>query len=291
MKRLIALTLLLSLVTPVAQAQIRKHKKKNSTAAGTLFGYWGYNRAYFTQSTIRFVGQNYDFKLKSVAAHDRPDKFRPSVYFNPKTITVPQYNMRLGYYFKDKWAFSFGVDHMKYVMDDQNDVLLDGFIGLGVDSTWSGNYMDEPVVTDREKFHYENTNGVNFLRFELTRSFNIYELGRQRQLALVANTGASLGGILTYNDLNFEGLHTFATPSISGYGFGANGALRLEFFRHFFMQMNVNLGVIHLTHVRTRPDDRNAFARQAYGYSEYNLTAGFLLYLRMKNGCDSCPNW
>lgn len=287
----IVLFLIIACITPMAQAQVKKHKKKNSTAAGTLYFYWGYNRSYYTHSNIRFVGPNYDFKLKDVVATDRPDAFRPSVYFNPTTITVPQYNARIGYYYTDKWSLSFGVDHFKYVMADQNHVLLDGFIGSDVDTNWSGNYNDEPVVTNRDLFHYENTNGVNFLRFELTRSFDLYELGDRRQLALVANLGVSTGALLTFNDLNFGQNHTFATPSLSGYGFSLNGGLRLEFFRHFFMQLNSGLGLMHLTHVRTRPDDRNSFARQAFGYSEYNAAAGVLLYLNTKNGCNSCPQW
>ena len=289
MKLLITLVLI-GCCSPLLQAQV-KHKTKNSTSAGTLYFYWGYNRSYYTQSNIRFVGPDYDFRLKNVTAKDRPDAFRASLYFNPQTITVPQYNARLGYYFRDKWAISFGVDHLKYVMDDQNKVLLDGFIGQDVDTNWSGNYTDEPVTTNRDLFHYENTNGCNFLRVELTRSFDLYELGMNRQLALTGHLGVSTGPALTFSDLNFGQVHTFATPSLSGYGFGLNGGIRLEFFKHFFVQMNANLGFIHLTHVRTRPDDRNSWARQAFGYSEYNAAAGFLLYLRPKNGCDSCPHW
>lgn len=268
-----------------------KHKKKNSTAAGTLFFYWGYNRSYYTQSNIRFVGENYDFTLKNVVAKDRPDPFKANVYFNPTTITVPQYNARLGYYINDKWAISFGVDHYKYVMQDQNHVLLNGFIAQGVDTNWAGNYNDEPVVTDINQFHYENTNGMNFLRFELMRSFDLYEIGNKRQLALTGNLGAGLGPVLTFNDLNFGQLHTFATPSISGYGIGINGSLRLEFYKHFFLSVESGLGFVHLPHVRTRPDDRNQYAQQKLGFSSYFAAAGVLFYLRPKNGCDSCPHW
>jgi len=289
MKLLITCILLIGLA-PLANGQV-KHKTKKSTAAGTFFFYWGYNRSYYTHSDIRFVGPDYDFKLKNVVAYDRPDAFRANVYFNPSTITVPQYNARIGYYIADKWAISFGVDHFKYVMADKNEVLLDGHIGDGVDTNWSGNYADFPVTTDINQFHYENTNGCNFLRFELTRSFDIFEVGRKRQLALTANLGVSTGPTLTFNDLNFGQVHTFATPSISGYGFSVNGGLRLEFFKHVFVQMNSGLGLIHLVHVRTRPDDRNSSARQAFGYSEYNLALGALFYFRPKNGCDSCPNW
>jgi hypothetical protein len=173
------LFMLLILLSPLVNGQV-KHKKKHSTAAGSLFFYWGYNRSYYTQSNIRFVGSDYDFKLKNVTASDRPDAFSFDVYFNPATITVPQYNARLGYYFKDKWAISFGVDHFKYVMNDNNEALLDGFIGTGVDTNWAGNYNDEPVITNRDLFHYENTNGCNFLRFELTRSTATCSITRTR---------------------------------------------------------------------------------------------------------------
>ncbi len=290
MKKLVLFLLLMCFASGM-NAQVSKHKKKNSTAAGTLFFYWGYNRSYYTHSNIRFIGSDYDFKLKNVVAYDRPDKFRANVYFNPSTLTVPQYNGRIGYYLRDKWAISFGVDHYKYVMADQNNVLLDGFIAAGLDTNWSGNYDDEPVVTDINKFHYENTNGCNFLRFELMRSFDLLEFGSKRQVALTGNLGAGLGPVLTFNDLNFAQLHTLATPSLSGYGVGINGSLRLEFFRHFFVSMESGLGLIHLVHVRTRPDDRDQFAKQKFGFSSYFATAGVLFYLRPKNGCDSCPHW
>lgn len=287
----VVVLVLLALVSALpANAQV-KHKQKKSTAAGTLFFYWGYNRSYYTHSDIRFVGSDYDFKLKGVKAYDRPDAFKANVYFNPTTLTVPQYNGRIGYYFRDKWALSFGVDHYKYVMADYNNVLLDGYIATGVDTNWAGNYNDEPVVTRTDDFHYENTNGCNFLRFELMRSFDIFELGDKRQLALTANLGAGIGPVLTFNDLNFGQTHTLATPSLSGFGVGINGSVRLEFYKHFFLSMESGAGLIALTHVRTRPDDRNQYARQKFGFSSYFATAGVLFYLNPKNGCDSCPHW
>lgn len=271
--------------------QVSNHKKKHSTDKGTFFFYWGYNRSYYTKSDIRFVGSDYDFKLKNVTAYDRPDTFSVKNYFSPNRLTIPQYNGRLGYYFNNRWAITVGVDHYKYVMADQNHVLLDGHIGQGVDSTWSGNYNDQPVVTDRNKFHYENTNGCNFIRFELMRSFDLYELGKRRQIALTGNIGAGVGPCVTFNDLNFGGRHTIATPSLSGFALGLNGSLRLEFFKHFFVQMESGLGYVNLVHVKTRPDDRNQFARQDFCFSSYFAAAGVMLYLHPKNGCDSCPNW
>ncbi len=287
------LLLVVFLLPVLGFSQSSNHKKKRSTNAGTISFYWGYNRSYYTNSTIRFVGSDYDFKLKGVNASDRPDRFRdnPSVYFTPSTITVPQYNARIGYYYTDRWQISFGVDHLKYVMDDKNEVLLSGNIAAGVDTNWTGDFYNQPVVTDINKFHYENTNGVNMLRFELMRSFDLYELGNKRQFAVTGNLGFGLGPALTFNDLNFGQKHTFATASLSGYGMSVNGSVRFEFFKHLFFQTEMALGGFHLLNVRTRPDDKNQYARQIFGFSQYFAAAGFLFYVKSKNGCDSCPHW
>lgn len=287
----ITLVLILLGTTFASDAQVRSHKQKHSTNAGSFFFWWGYNRGYYTKSNIRFVGSNYDFTLKHVTAADRPDKFKTSVYFNPTTITVPQYDARIGYYFKDKWAVSIGVDHLKYVMADQNHVLLNGHIDQGVDTNWVGNYYDQPVVTNRDQFHYENTNGMNYIRLEVMRSFDLWEYGNKRQFAVTGNLGVSTGPILTFNDLNFAQRHTFATPSLSGYGIGAAGSIRLEFFRHIFFQVESAVGFVQLLHVRTRPDDRNQYAKQVLGFSTYNASLGAIFYFKSKNGCDSCPHW
>lgn len=48
-------------------------------------------------------------------ATDRQTPFG-MIYFDPVLFTIPQYNARLGYFFKDNWSISIGMDHMKYVM-------------------------------------------------------------------------------------------------------------------------------------------------------------------------------
>lgn len=273
------------LITAGASAQM-KHKKRKSTAAGTLFFYWGYNRSWYTGSDLRLAGQDYDFTLKGASAHDHPDKFG-SAYFNP--VTGPQFVGRAGYYFKDKWAISLGVDHFRYVFDNGNNVLLNGFIGNGVDANWSGNYSDESITTDSMQFHYENRN--SFIRLEVMRSYDILEVGRYRELVITANIGGGAGPVVSSNTLNFGQERTYSTTSLSGYGLAANGSLRFEFFKHAFIQANTGFGMMHLTHVRTREQDRNQYARQLYGYFTYDISVGLLFYLRPKNACDSCPHW
>ena len=46
--------------------------KKEFGDKGTMFVFWGWNRAGFTKSDIHFTGNGYDFTLHDVVAHDRP---------------------------------------------------------------------------------------------------------------------------------------------------------------------------------------------------------------------------
>ena len=138
-----------------ANAQYKRMKKKESDSRGTLWGYWGYNRTRYTQSNIRFVGPGYDFTLANAKAHDEQAILSSNNYLRLSNLTVPQFNLRLGYYFRDHWAISLGYDHMKYIFADDNEGFLSGEIDPGVDdvTNWSGTYNAQPVLTDRNLFH------------------------------------------------------------------------------------------------------------------------------------------
>jgi hypothetical protein len=274
-----------------AEAQSRKKSKKTSIAQGVLFGYWGYNRSYYTKSDLRLVGEGYDFTLRGSRAKDNPSPLSElKTYVDPTRITVPQFNARIGYYFKTKYAISFGYDHMKYIFRDKNEVLLDGTIDPGVDDLWSGTYTNEKVVTDRDHFHYENSNGLNYLRANITRSDLLFRTPK-RKFAVTSNLSLGLGGILSYNDFTFGQRKDVVTISLSGFALSAHASLRFEFFNHFFLETEATGGFMNQSRVRTRPNDRFAYAKQRYGYSMFSSQIGFFLYLKSINNCDDCPVW
>ncbi len=293
MKHLLLFILLFcTFSTSPAFGQKGRKKAKNAFAKGTLFGYWGYNRSVYTKSDINFISNNYDFTLKGASASDNPEKFDPSIYFNINKITIPQFNARIGYYFKNHWAISLGYDHMKYLLNDNNEVLLDGTIAPGIDANWSGTYSNLPVVTNRKQFHYENSDGLNYMRLELTRTDQWYETRKKnRWFALSSNVGVSSGFLLSFNDFRFGGEHTVRTVSISGYGLSAHFNARFEFFNHVFFQSGFATGFNHQTKVKNRPNDNSAITKQRYGYASWESVVGFLLYIRPTNGCGTCPKW
>jgi hypothetical protein len=291
--KFLVLLLVLSILPFEGAAQYGR-KKKESTEKGTIFLFWGYNRTHYTNSNIRFAGPGYDFTLNGAKAVDRPEPFSGDSYFNPRNITIPQFNVRVGYYYKKGWALSLGYDHFKYYLKSGNNVTLTGQIDPGVDTitNWSGTYTGQPVVTNFNTFHYENTNGMNYIRAELMRSYDIYKPRRGNgYFGITGNLGLSAGAIMSVNDFNFAGQFDRVTYSISGYGLSAHSGIRFEFFKHLFLQADLNTGFVHQLKVRTRPNDASSYARQTLGFIEYNAVIGGLFYLKTKKKCDDCPSW
>lgn len=284
------LSVFLLIILPIGlQAQLSR-KQRVSYAQGNFFGYWGYNRSFYTKSDIQFVGSGYDFNLTGSAAKDNPsNQFKQ--YINPTTLTVPQFNARFGYYFKDHYAISLGYDHMKYIFKDQNNVLLSGTIDPGVDNVTfgAGTYDNKPVVTDRNTFHYENSNGLNYIRAELTRTDLLFKSGKS--FAITSNASFGSGVLLSYNDFTFAGQKDMVTISLSGFALSGHAALRFEFWNLLFLRTGVSGGYMNQLNVKTRPDDASAYARHQYGYLQFDTALGFQFFVEPKHKCNTCPDW
>lgn len=263
---------------------------KDSQAKRAIFVYWGYNRSFYTDSKISFFGPGYDFSLAGVQATDRPSP-EFITYVDPSTLTVPQFNARIGFNFKKKWALSFGYDHMKYVIVHGPTYLLSGRINPLIDpiSNWSGDYNAEPVTTDESTLHYENTNGMNYIRAEISHIDKLVRASNAFAIYSVSGLGAGL--VLNYNDFTFAGEKSMTTLSMSGVGASAHLGIRFEFFRHFFLQANNSVGFLYQHRVKTRGNDPYAYARQTLGYFQSDIVLGGIFYLRAKDNCNTCPNW
>ena len=288
MKQLILISLF-TIFGSSAQAQYGNQKK--STGPGTLFFYWGYNRSIYTPSTIRFIGPGYDFKLQGVEATDRPSTDF-NEYVNLTTFTVPQFDVRVGYNFKRNWAVSLGYEHMKYVMKHGPTYNLSGTISPGIDQAtgWSGTYSGDTISTNENTFHYENTNGLNYINVQLTNVFKVYKT-ENGNFALTTLMGVGAGPVLSYNDFTFAGEKSMETVSLSGVGASGHFGLRAEFFKHLFVAANVQGGFIGQYRVKTRPNDYDSHAKQAFLYGQRDIVVGALFYLKQPDKCNSCPNW
>ena len=268
-------------------------KPKKSYAKGAIFAQWGYNRSYYSKSDINFIGTGYNFTIAGCEAEDRPEAFSFDSYLNIKNLSVPQFNFRIGYLYKHHWAISLGYDHMKYVLRHNIPYTLTGQINPGVDNTtnWSGYYLNEPINTEESTFHYENTNGLNYIRAEISRIDQWYREKNSAWFGLSSMLGFGAGTILSFNDFTFAGVKTVKTSSLSGLAASGHVDVRFEFFKHFYIQPGASAGYMLQNNVKTRPGDYNAIASHRFGYLEYHVVAGWLFYLRPVNTCDACPHW
>lgn len=292
MRLLITYVLLMLLIPQGIQAQSHKLKPKVSFSKGTFFGYYGYNRSWYGNSTINFTGPGYQFSMKGAAAHDDHFSLDPGQQLNPLRATAGQYNVRLGYYIKNHYSISLGYDKLKYVLQDGDQVLFSGELNPGVDSVtnWNGSYTNEPISIDQATFHYSNS-GLNYVRVELSRSDQWLAAGSQQQIVLSTLVGLGVGGLVSDNTFLFTGKQDQKLRSFSGFAASAHIGVRLEFFKHLFIQSNFSGGIMGQSHVRTRANDPNAFANQNFGYVQFDTNLGFLLYIRPTNNCNTCPVW
>lgn len=260
----ISLVFALFSLTSIAQKIVEQNKK------GAFYFYWGWNRGAYTNTDIHFHGTNYDFTLRDVAATDRQSKFDPNIYFNPKNLTIPQYNLRLGYFIKDNYSLSFGADHMKYVMVSGQSSVIDGYIsnsGTGYD----GIYSDQPFVIAKDFLLFEHTDGLNYLNFELRRHDDIFKPSSWFSIQL--NEGFGAGALMPRTNTTLLNNPRYDEFHLAGYGAGVVGSVCLTFFNYFFIQSEWKGGYINMPDIRTtmHKSDR---ADESFFFSQYNILFG-----------------
>ena len=115
---------------------------------GDFYFYWGWNRTWFRNSDIQFTGADYDFTLSDVWAKDRPSKVSFKNYISIKNLTIPQFNVRFGYFINDRYSVSIGTDHMKYFVVPYQLVQLTGNINKP-ETRFEGDYTNQNIFTRR----------------------------------------------------------------------------------------------------------------------------------------------
>jgi hypothetical protein len=279
------LSILISI--PVISQQY-SYKKKKITQKGSMYFYWGYNRSVYGKSTIHFTGDKYDFTIHNAKAVDKPaTKFE--TYYNITTITVPQFNLRVGYYTNNKWDLSIGYDHMKYVMLEGQEAKLSGHIEASENQYLNGTFDNELYRITDQKIHYENSNGLNYITFQANYNHLLFAT-RSKKIALRGRLGAGAGAVVTQTDFEFGGYDYHTDLKLSGFGVSLHSGLRMEFINRLFVQSNWSAGVISLPNLQTIRNTENR-AQQVLTYADWQLVGGVFWYLKFKNGCNSCPDW
>ena len=237
-------------------AQKNNTLKYTSSNKGKVFISWGGNRESYSKSDIRFKGVNYDFTIKDASAKDKPKGWHID-YINPSKITIPQTNIKIGYFISDKYTISLGVDHMKYVMNDNRNKIINGYINLPnneLGSQYNGNYDNEYFFVSKDFLLFEHTNGLNYVYAEFARFDDISSLFNIQNIdKFQLNITEGLGAGILYPKTNTTLLQKerYDEFHVAGYGISVNAGLNLTFFKHFFLQLDLRGGYINMPDIRT----------------------------------------
>jgi len=265
-------------IAPTSKSLFNPEHRRKDSRKGDFYFHWGYNSSWYGKSDIRFQGPNYDFTLKDVVAHDRQSKLSWN-YLNPGLITVPQYNIRLGYFIKDNYSISIGWDHMKYVMDIPQTVAITGHIGKNIShdnvptGTLAGEYNGQVINVKESMLTYEHTDGFNYANIEVERYDDIW-VAPGGNTSLTLETGLGGGIMVPRSDVRLFGVGRNNHFSISGYGISAKIGLKLYVWKNIYLQNTTKVGATNLTNVHTTGWDELDKASQKINYLENLWTVG-----------------
>lgn len=253
--------------------------KRNFSRKGDFYFHWGYNHSWYGKSDIKFTGPGYDFTLKDVVAHDRQSKLSWD-YLNPGLISVPQYNIRFGYFFADNWSVSVAWDHMKYVMDIPQTVAITGVIGENISTpavptgVYAGTYTGQMINVKSDMLTYEHTDGFNYANIEVERYDDIW-VAPSRQTSLTLETGLGGGMMVPRSDVRLFEQGRNNHWNVAGYGFSAKAGLKFYITKFLYLQNTTKVGTTNLKTVHTTGRDDLDKASQKIKYVENLWVLGY----------------
>jgi hypothetical protein len=237
-------------------SQEGSYEKYTEHNKGKWFIFWGGNRDVYAKSDIRFTGKNYDFTIQDAVADDKPKGWHID-YINPARMTIPQTNLRIGYYVSDKYNVSIGVDHMKYVVRQNQTFNVNGTINLPsseVGSAFNGTYNNTPTVMTDNFLKFEHTDGLNYVHAEIARVDDIskwFKLPNTDKVQINFTEGLGFGFLYPRTDSSLLGKPRHDDYHVAGIGISAKAGLNFTFFKYFFLQTELKGGYINMYDIKT----------------------------------------
>ena len=263
-----------------SQETVENPEKYTSKNKGKFYVFWGGNRESYSKSDIRFKGADYDFTIYNVSAHDKPKGYHID-YVNPARMTIPQTNLRIGYFINDHYNISIGLDHMKYVMYNDRRVDYSGYYPEKGNNTFGETISDDELLLTEDFLLFEHTDGLNYINTEISRVDDISGLiGLPNTDKFQINVTEGIGGGFLYPKTNTTllGKDRYDEFHISGYGLSAKVGLNFTFFKYFFIQTELKGGYIEMNDIRTTKDKADS-AEQNFWFFQRIIAVGGIFRL------------
>ena len=260
--------LLLVTFSVFSQETFKAQDKYTAHNKGKFFISWGGNRETFSKSDIHFKGTDYDFTLYDVTAHDKPKGWHID-YINPARMTIPQTNFRMGYFVNDHYSIAIGVDHMKYVMNQNITVKYEG--NYPNKYSYGEAVGNNQVLLTEQFLTFEHTDGLNYVNTEVSRHDDISKLFKiedtdKIQINLTEGIGA--GFLYPKTNAKVFSKQRHDDFHISGYGASIKAGLNVTFFKHFYIQTEVKGGYINMPDIQTTHSDTDSASQEFFFFQK-----------------------
>ena len=193
--------------------------------------------------------------------------------------SIPQTNLRIGYFISDHYNISFGIDHMKYVMQQNQIVKINGKIsGSGI--KYEGIYNDRDIILTDDFLTFEHTDGLNYLSLAISRVDNIFNFNelRIKNFEINFTEGVGIGALIPRTNTQLLNKKRYDKYHLAGYGLDAKIGLNILFYKHFFIQSELKGGYINMPDIRTT-ESKSDKAAQHFFYVQNNIVIGVLFRL------------
>lgn len=272
--------------------------------AGMLYISWGYNRSWHSLSDVTFKTSEGTFTIKDAKGYDRPSPLKSwddfLVYVNPSKMSIPQYNIQIGYMFNDKWGIEAGQDHMKYVFDNSRKYEVTGdFSAQLLVPNENANY-DWDVIKMVDFDYIKEHGDLSWLNFEHTDGYNYVHMGGVYQtnlaklfndkLTIDARFGAGAGlmipktKVTMHRDAWWNHVGNDNRFHIAGYGVHGDTRLKVTLKDKVYLQATGKATVVKMSDalVYTNVDPDARFEHTPITSFQFMVQVGYQIKLKGK---------
>lgn len=237
-------------------------QQKKTTRKKEFYFSWGYNKEWYTNSTVKIsqpsLGNKYDFV--SIKGHDHPG-WDEGLF--TKALSIPQYNYRIGLIIDKKKGLGVEInfDHTKFIFAEQQARIKGTINNRAVDS--SVNFS-----AANGYFYYLN-NGANFLLFNIVKRWN-WANNKKGTIKVDLLGKAGLGPVIPHVENSLNGKLNNPDFQFGGWNIGVEAALRATFFQYVYLEYANKLDYARYSNL----DIYQGKAKHAFGTYEMIVNLG-----------------
>jgi hypothetical protein len=238
---------------------------------GKMFFIWGWNRAAYTKSTLQMKGADYDLTLHKLKANDRLTPISFHNYLKIDRITIPQTNMRIGYFIKNNMALVLGIDHMKYVMNQDQTAHLEGYINR--EGVYKKEFNGNQKLTE-DFLTFEHTDGLNYINLGIEMYKTLF-FSRNKKTSIDFIYGGNAGLMIPKTNVRFLDYERTDRFHVSGFGVQAKTAIQATFFKKLLVRLEGSVGFIDMPNIVLHKTGIQGKGKQNFAYTQLNWEIGY----------------